>query len=135
MVADVIDGDDVGVVAEPAHGAGFPCDAHTGGFVYLFRLYQGEGDVPVQCGVVGEVDPLLAALAEEPLDMVSAVGEGRWLGGRRRCWRRSLRPRAVKGFTALDAELAVRCVLMLTMLAGYFCPQRLTAFFTELGIL
>jgi hypothetical protein len=39
--------------------------ACPGRFVYLFRLYQGEGDVPIQRNVVGEVGPLLAALAEE----------------------------------------------------------------------
>jgi hypothetical protein len=58
--------------------------AYPGRFVYLFRLYQGEGDVPIQRNVVGEVDPLLAALAEEPLDLVAAAGEGCGLGGRRR---------------------------------------------------
>src|SRR5438128_2259409 len=49
--------------------------------VKAFGLDQGEGDVAVEAGVVGEVDLLLAALAEELSDDVAAVGEGRGWNG------------------------------------------------------
>ena len=50
-------------------------DALRGGVVEALGLDQGEGDVAVEQGVVGQVDLLLAALAEEALDRVAAVGE------------------------------------------------------------
>jgi len=40
-----------------------------------------EGYVAVELGVVGEVDALAAALAEETLDVVAAAGEGGGQGG------------------------------------------------------
>ena len=43
-------------------------------------LDQAEGDVAVQLGVVGQVDLVLAALAEELPDLVAAAGEGGGLG-------------------------------------------------------
>jgi hypothetical protein len=46
----------------------FPSHPHWG-------LEESEGDVAVEPGVVGEVDPLLAALAQEPLHLVPAIGE------------------------------------------------------------
>ncbi len=39
-------------------------------------LDQGKGHVPVQGGVVSQVDLLLAAFAKKPPDLVPAVGEG-----------------------------------------------------------
>src|SRR5438045_5412700 len=82
FLAYVVDGDDVGVVAEAAHGLRLARDAGAGGGVEAFGLDQGEGDVAVEEAVVGEVNPLLAAFAEEAADFVAAVGEG---GG---VWRR-----------------------------------------------
>ncbi len=70
------DSDDVGMRAEAAHGLRLPLDAGTAGVVQALGLDQGEGDVAVQLGVVGQVDLLLAALAEEAGDFVAAVGEG-----------------------------------------------------------
>jgi len=76
FLAEVEDGDDVGMGAEAAHGLRLPGDALAGGVVEAVGLYQGEGDVAVQRGVVGEVDALLAALAEEALDGVAAIRKG-----------------------------------------------------------
>ena len=43
--------------------------------VQPFGLDEGEGDVAVEEGVVGEVDALLAAFPEEPFDGVAAGRE------------------------------------------------------------
>jgi len=75
--AEVEDGDDVGVGAEAAHGLGLAGDAVASGVVQAVGLNQGEGDVAVEEGVVGEEDAFFAALAEEALDGVTAVGERR----------------------------------------------------------
>jgi len=63
--------------AEAAHRLGLAADAHAAGVVESLGLDQGEGDVAVEERVVGEVDLLLAALAEEAFHLVAAVGEGR----------------------------------------------------------
>jgi hypothetical protein len=74
--------------AEAAHGLGLAGDAFARRRVQAFGLDQREGDIAVELGVMGEVDLLLAALAEEAPDLVAAGREGRWLGfiGRRRRW-------------------------------------------------
>ena len=71
IVADVEDGDDVRVVAEAAHRLRLALDAGEAGFVQAFGLDDGDGDVAVELRVVGEVDALAAALAEEALDGVA----------------------------------------------------------------
>jgi hypothetical protein len=48
-------------------------------------LDQREGYVAVQRGIVGQVDLLPAALAQEALDGVTAISEGGWLA--RDCFR------------------------------------------------
>ena len=42
---------------------------------------EGTGDVPVEEGIVGEIEHLLAAFAEEADCLVAAVHEGRRPGG------------------------------------------------------
>ena len=69
---------------QPSHGLGLTLDAAAAGFVQPLGLDQGEGHFPVQQGVVGQVDLLFPALAQELLDLVAAVGEGRGLKGSRR---------------------------------------------------
>ncbi len=71
----------MGMGAEPSHGLGLSGDALAAHVVQALGLDEGEGDVAVQEGVVGQVDPLLAALAQEPLHLIAAVREG---GGLRR---------------------------------------------------
>ena len=66
----------LGVGAQPAHGLGLALDSGSGGFIQTFSLDEGESYFTVQCSVVGQVDFFLAALAQEPLDLVTAVGEG-----------------------------------------------------------
>ena len=82
VLPEVVDGQDVGMVAQAAHGLGLSRDADAGGRVQALCLDDGKGDVAVENGVVGLVDTLLATLANEVLDLVAAVGEGRGCSGR-----------------------------------------------------
>ena len=91
LLADVVDGNDVEMGAEATHSLGFAADTGQAGCVQPLGLDQAEGHVAVQASVVRQVGPLLAALAQEALDLVAADGErGGWCGGGRRCWRRGL---------------------------------------------
>ena len=76
LLAQVEDGDDVGVGAEAAHGLGLALDAGSPWLIQAVGLDEGEGDVAVEQGVVGEVDALLAALAEEAPHDVAPAGKG-----------------------------------------------------------
>ena len=69
------------MVAEAAHGLGLSGDADAGGRVQPLGLDDGQGYVAVEDGVVGPVDALLAALAEEVPHLVAAGGEGSRGGG------------------------------------------------------
>ena len=51
-------------------------DPGPGLIIEFLGLEQGKGYVPVEQCIVGQVDPLLAPLAEESLDLVAAVGKG-----------------------------------------------------------
>ena len=73
VVADVEHRDDVRVVAEPAHRLRLALHAGEAGLVEALGLDDGHGYVAVQLVVVGEVDLLAPALAEEAL----APGSGR----------------------------------------------------------
>ena len=89
LLADVVDGDHIGVVAQAAHRLGFAADAGQAGGVQALGLDQGKGHVAVEAGVVGQVDPLPTALAQEALDLVAPGGEGggdSGSGRRRRGW-------------------------------------------------
>ncbi len=79
LLAEVMDGNDVGVGAETPHRLSLTLDSLAGGVVEALGLDQGEGDIAVELGVVGQVDALLATLAQEALDLVAAGG-GRWVG-------------------------------------------------------
>ena len=81
MVSDIEDSTNIGMVAETPHGLRFARDALAGAVVQFLGLDQGKRDIPVKQGVVGEVDLLLAALAEQFLNLVSTVSEGGWLNG------------------------------------------------------
>ena len=71
--------DDVWMGAQPAHCLGFPLDAAAGGVVQAFGLNLGKGHIPVECGVVGQEDLLLATLSQEAFYLVAAIGKGRGL--------------------------------------------------------
>ena len=53
FLAQIENGDDMGVGAQPAHGLGLTLDADAGGFVQTVGLYQSECNFPVQGCVVG----------------------------------------------------------------------------------
>ncbi len=82
IVADVEDGDDVGVVAEAAHGLGFPADALEAGGVEILGLDGGQGHLPVEGLVVCQVDALAPPFTEKSADLVPPGTEGgrRWRG-------------------------------------------------------
>ncbi len=65
VVADVVNGDDMGMVAQASHRLCFPLHARDPRFVKPFRLDDGDGHIAVQLLVVRQVDPLASALAEE----------------------------------------------------------------------
>ena len=75
VFAEVVDGNDVRMIAETSHGLGFALDARSGVFIELFRLYLGKSNVTVKDSVMGKVDPLFAALAKELLDLIAASCE------------------------------------------------------------
>ena len=75
IFAQVEDSDDMRVGSQAPHGLRFPGYAGFGDIVQPFGPDQGESNFPVQEGVVGEVDPFLAPLTQEPLHLVTAVGK------------------------------------------------------------
>ena len=79
FLTQVENSDYVGVGAQPSHGLCFPCNTGSGSFIQSFGLDQGEGHFPVQEGVVSQVDPFLATLAQEVLNLIEAIGEGGWV--------------------------------------------------------
>src|SRR5207244_12072226 len=88
VLADVVDSDDMRVVAEAAHRLRLAPDARDPGLVEALCLDHREGDVAVEFGVVREVDLLAPAFTKEALHQVAAAGEGRWEGRRWRPHRR-----------------------------------------------
>ena len=80
LLAEVEHRHDVGIGAEPAHGLRLAQDARAAGGVEAVGLDQREGDLAVEVRVAREVDPLLAALAQEAHELEAAVGD-RPLGG------------------------------------------------------
>jgi hypothetical protein len=77
LIPQVMDSNDVGVIAQAAHGLGFTADTSEAGRAEALSLDESKGYVPVEAGVVGQVDALPAALTEETLDLVAAGDKGR----------------------------------------------------------
>ena len=75
VLPEVVDRNDVRVISEAPHGLRLTGDALPACLVEALRLDQGEGNLAVEQGVVGEVDLLLAALTEEAPDLVPTIGE------------------------------------------------------------
>jgi hypothetical protein len=75
MVPQIVDSNDVGVVAESPHRPGFAADADSGGIIQLLGLDEGKGDITVKEGVMDKVDLLLAALTQELLHLVTSIGK------------------------------------------------------------
>jgi hypothetical protein len=80
IVADVMDRHDVGVVAQTPHRLRFALHTRKPGFVQAFGLDDGDCYVPVQLGVVRQVNLLAPAFAQKAFDQVATAGK--------RCWKR-----------------------------------------------
>jgi hypothetical protein len=67
---------------------------------------------------VGQVDLLLAALAEELLDLIAAIGKG---GGLKRSWLGGFFCNLCggKGLTTLNTKFTIRSIVMLTATTNY----------------
>ncbi len=76
LLAKIEHCDDVRVGAEPPHGLGFSGDSGAGHLVQALGLDEREGHFPIQQGVLGQVDLLLAALTEETFHFIAGVGKG-----------------------------------------------------------
>ena len=76
LLAEIENSDDMGVGAQSAHSLGFPLYTLAGGIVQALGLDQGKGHLPVQEGVLGQVDLLFATLAQETFDLIAAIGKG-----------------------------------------------------------
>ena len=133
LITEVMYRQDVGVVAEPAHRLGLSGDAGPGGLVQSLGLDEREGHVPVQDAVVGQVDLLLAALAEELLDLVAAAGEGAGLVGWRTLRSQNLVWALSDILTAPFAELVAGLVGRTTILTGKLTFKGGTTPVAELG--
>jgi hypothetical protein len=77
LLAHVVGGDDVGMVAEAPHRLHLPLHAHAGLGVEPLGLDERDRDIAIQPRVAREVDALLGALADEALDPVATAGEAR----------------------------------------------------------
>ena len=81
LLAEVKDGDDVRVRAEPAHRLRLAADAQSRGVVEALVLDQREGDLAIEEGVLGQEHLLLAALAQELDRLIASADKGGWRGG------------------------------------------------------
>ena len=61
--------------AQATHGLGLVADALAADVVQAVGFDEGERNVTVEDGIVGEVDALLAALPEKLLHGVAPAGE------------------------------------------------------------
>jgi hypothetical protein len=68
------------MVTQPSRGLCLSLNASPGFLIQILGLNQSEGNVTAKTGVMGKVDFLLAALTEESLDLVAAIGKGGWFG-------------------------------------------------------
>jgi hypothetical protein len=76
MVAEVVYAGYVRVVAETGHSLGFTKDTGSAGLIQFLGFNQVDSDVPVEYGVVGEIDFLLPTFTEFLLDLITAISEG-----------------------------------------------------------
>jgi hypothetical protein len=69
---DIVDGDDVRMVAQTPHGLGFAADARETAFVESFRLDDGDCHVAVETSIVRKIYSLFRSFADETLDLISS---------------------------------------------------------------
>ncbi len=89
VVADVVDGDEVGMTPEASHRLRFTVHPFVADEVEPVCADRAEGHLAVEAAVVSEEDALASTFAEEALDAVAAGDEGRWergFGDRRGEW-------------------------------------------------
>src|SRR5262249_14939791 len=75
VLADVVHGDDVRMVAEARHRLRLVANPGTAGIIETLRLDERDRDLAVEASVVRQVHAFLAALAEETAQDVAAVGQ------------------------------------------------------------
>jgi hypothetical protein len=63
------------MIAESGHGLRLAQHADPSRLVQALRLDYGQGDVPIEARVMGEVDALLGTLAEGLPDLVALGGK------------------------------------------------------------
>jgi len=63
------------MVPEPPHRPSFTVDTGSRGVIKFLGLNESKGHITVKWGVMDEVDLLLATLAQELLDLVTATGK------------------------------------------------------------
>jgi hypothetical protein len=76
MLTYIVDSNNVGMVAEPAHCSSFAVHTGSRGVIQFLGFDEGKGHITVKEGVMGEVDLLLAPLTKEFLHLVTATGKG-----------------------------------------------------------
>src|SRR4030042_3794027 len=136
MVPQIVDSNDVGLVAESPHDLGFPAEAEASTVIQFLGLYQSKGHIPVQYLIMDEVDLLLTPLSEELLDLIAAVDKGSGHG--RRWWWCCLRCWLPQGMATPETELRFDGRQSHTTgraLRWHVCQKPRTAFYAERSVL
>ena len=63
------------MIPKASHGLGLSGDTGSGDVVETFCLDNGQGYVPVQDAVMGQIDFLLTAFPQETFNLVTDIGE------------------------------------------------------------
>lgn len=69
------------MVTEPPHGLSLSLNAYPGLCIQSLSLDEGEGDISIEAGVMGQVDKLIATFTEGLLDLIAPSDEGGVSGG------------------------------------------------------
>src|SRR5262245_40909771 len=77
LVPDIIDRNDVGMIAEPRHRADLALQPSERGRIEVVGLQRRERHIALKPGVVREIDDLLRTLAEQATHLVTARRERR----------------------------------------------------------
>jgi hypothetical protein len=76
MFAHVVDGDNVGMVAESPHRSRFAGEARSSGIIQSLGLDEGKSYFTFKVCVIDKVHLLDATLAQQLLDLITVVGKG-----------------------------------------------------------
>ena len=80
VIAQVVDRQNVWVIAQLTHYLGFTGYAGVGGFIRSFGFYHRDGYVPVEDLIMGQVDFLSTAFTQKAHDTISSIGKRGRLG-------------------------------------------------------